>query len=167
MALAAFASVFMGNSLEGALLLAMFNLAHIGNFPLVNTHLINCVFIFSCSCFFFFPCFIHLRLLLKNNIFLFSGRIFHMPGNGWCEGTKRQPSWFCASAGSWQRRTTIHKTKLQKGSCMWPRSGFQYTCQGWWGMLLHLNLSCISVLNNFCDVFGFPPCYYNTSTSQF
>lgn len=31
MALAAFASVFMGNSLEGGLLLAMFNLAHIGN----------------------------------------------------------------------------------------------------------------------------------------
>lgn len=30
MALAAFASVFMGNSLEGGLLLAMFNLAHIG-----------------------------------------------------------------------------------------------------------------------------------------
>ncbi|RRT84493.1 hypothetical protein BHE74_00024797, partial [Ensete ventricosum] len=29
MALAAFASVFMGNSLEGGLLLAMFNLAHI------------------------------------------------------------------------------------------------------------------------------------------
>lgn len=30
MAMAAFASVFMGNSLEGGLLLAMFNLAHIG-----------------------------------------------------------------------------------------------------------------------------------------
>lgn len=30
MALAAFASVFMGNALEGAFLLAMFNLAHIG-----------------------------------------------------------------------------------------------------------------------------------------
>lgn len=30
MALAAFASVFMGNGLEGGLLLAMFNLAHIG-----------------------------------------------------------------------------------------------------------------------------------------
>ena len=30
MALAAFASVFMGNPLEGGLLLAMFNLAHIG-----------------------------------------------------------------------------------------------------------------------------------------
>lgn len=30
MALAAFASVFMGNALEGGLLLAMFNLAHIG-----------------------------------------------------------------------------------------------------------------------------------------
>lgn len=30
MALAAFASVFMGNILEGGLLLAMFNLAHIG-----------------------------------------------------------------------------------------------------------------------------------------
>lgn len=30
MALAAFASVFMGNSLEGGLLLAMFNLSHIG-----------------------------------------------------------------------------------------------------------------------------------------
>lgn len=30
MALAAFASAFMGNSLEGGLLLAMFNLAHIG-----------------------------------------------------------------------------------------------------------------------------------------
>ncbi|CAL1380748.1 unnamed protein product [Linum trigynum] len=29
MALAAFASVFMGNALEGGLLLAMFNLAHI------------------------------------------------------------------------------------------------------------------------------------------
>lgn len=35
MALAGFASVFMGNSLEGGLLLAMFNLAHIGkNFKL-------------------------------------------------------------------------------------------------------------------------------------
>lgn len=31
MALAAFASAFMGNSLEGGLLLAMFNLAHIGS----------------------------------------------------------------------------------------------------------------------------------------
>lgn len=30
MALAAFASIFMGSSLEGGLLLAMFNLAHIG-----------------------------------------------------------------------------------------------------------------------------------------
>lgn len=30
MAFAAFASIFMGNSLEGGLLLAMFNLAHIG-----------------------------------------------------------------------------------------------------------------------------------------
>ena len=30
MSLAAFASVFMGNALEGGLLLAMFNLAHIG-----------------------------------------------------------------------------------------------------------------------------------------
>lgn len=30
MALAAFASVFMGNALEGGLLLVMFNLAHIG-----------------------------------------------------------------------------------------------------------------------------------------
>jgi len=29
MALAAFASIFMGNALEGGLLLAMFNLAHI------------------------------------------------------------------------------------------------------------------------------------------
>ncbi|KAK6237700.1 hypothetical protein QUC31_003169 [Theobroma cacao] len=34
MALAAFASVFMGNALEGGLLLAMFNLAHIGNWLL-------------------------------------------------------------------------------------------------------------------------------------
>lgn len=32
MALAAFASIFMGNALEGGLLLAMFNLAHIGMF---------------------------------------------------------------------------------------------------------------------------------------
>lgn len=32
MALAGFASVFMGNSLEGGLLLAMFNLAHIGKY---------------------------------------------------------------------------------------------------------------------------------------
>lgn len=30
MAMAAFATIFMGNSLEGGLLLAMFNLAHIG-----------------------------------------------------------------------------------------------------------------------------------------
>lgn len=30
MPLAAFASVFMGNALEGGLLLAMFNLSHIG-----------------------------------------------------------------------------------------------------------------------------------------
>lgn len=35
MALAAFASAFMGNPLEGGLLLAMFNLAHIGNFEFV------------------------------------------------------------------------------------------------------------------------------------
>lgn len=35
MAMAAFASVFMGNSLEGGLLLAMFNLAHIGKFLLL------------------------------------------------------------------------------------------------------------------------------------
>ena len=34
MALAAFASIFMGNALEGGLLLAMFNLAHIGTFLL-------------------------------------------------------------------------------------------------------------------------------------
>lgn len=34
MALAAFASVFMGNFLEGGLLLAMFNLAHIGKYIL-------------------------------------------------------------------------------------------------------------------------------------
>lgn len=32
MALAAFASLFMGNTLEGGLLLAMFNLAHIGEY---------------------------------------------------------------------------------------------------------------------------------------
>lgn len=38
MALAAFASVFMGNSLEGGLLLAMFNLSHIGIY-LKLTHL--------------------------------------------------------------------------------------------------------------------------------
>lgn len=35
MALAAFASVFMGNALEGGLLLSMFNLAHIGENLLV------------------------------------------------------------------------------------------------------------------------------------
>lgn len=35
MALAAFASVFMGNPLEGGLLIAMFNLAHIGTVLLV------------------------------------------------------------------------------------------------------------------------------------
>lgn len=43
MALAAFASVFMGNPLEGGLLLAMFNLAHIGKYflqtPLNNDFL--------------------------------------------------------------------------------------------------------------------------------
>lgn len=37
MALAAFASVFMGNPLEGGLLLAMFNLAHIGKYETVNS----------------------------------------------------------------------------------------------------------------------------------
>jgi hypothetical protein len=36
MALAAFASIFMGNALEGGLLLAMFNLAHIGTFLLTT-----------------------------------------------------------------------------------------------------------------------------------
>lgn len=40
MALAAFASVFMGNALEGGLLLAMFNLAHIGE------HLYSCRYFF-------------------------------------------------------------------------------------------------------------------------
>lgn len=35
MALAAFASVFMGNFMEGGLLLAMFNLAHIGKYLLL------------------------------------------------------------------------------------------------------------------------------------
>ena len=34
MAMAAFATIFMGNALEGGLLLAMFNLAHIGKFVL-------------------------------------------------------------------------------------------------------------------------------------
>ena len=38
MAMAAFASVFMGNSLEGGLLLAMFNLAHIGELFGLPTH---------------------------------------------------------------------------------------------------------------------------------
>jgi Zn2+/Cd2+-exporting ATPase len=37
MALAAFASIFMGNALEGGLLLAMFNLAHIGTFLLITS----------------------------------------------------------------------------------------------------------------------------------
>jgi len=36
MAMAAFASIFMGNSLEGGLLLAMFNLAHIGELNFVS-----------------------------------------------------------------------------------------------------------------------------------
>lgn len=45
MALAGFASVFMGNSLEGGLLLAMFNLAHIGkNFKLAYIY----IYIFVC-----------------------------------------------------------------------------------------------------------------------
>ena len=44
MALAAFASVFMGNPLEGGLLLAMFNLAHIGkNFKLSYSVTTLCV----------------------------------------------------------------------------------------------------------------------------
>lgn len=39
MAMAAFATIFMGNALEGGLLLAMFNLAHIGKFVLFEqTH---------------------------------------------------------------------------------------------------------------------------------
>lgn len=46
MALAAFASVFMGNSLEGALLLAMFNLAHIGNFSIFRALKFKLFFIF-------------------------------------------------------------------------------------------------------------------------
>ena len=41
MAMAAFASIFMGNSLEGGLLLAMFNLAHIGELMMQLTHLLN------------------------------------------------------------------------------------------------------------------------------
>lgn len=41
MALAAFASVFMGNSLEGGLLLAMFNLAHIGKYKNLILLVIN------------------------------------------------------------------------------------------------------------------------------
>jgi Na+/serine symporter len=36
MAMAAFATIFMGNALEGGLLLAMFNLAHIGKFVLIK-----------------------------------------------------------------------------------------------------------------------------------
>ena len=44
MAMAAFASIFMGNSLEGGLLLAMFNLAHIGelNFASVTEFQVSC-----------------------------------------------------------------------------------------------------------------------------
>ena len=41
MAMAAFASIFMGNSLEGGLLLAMFNLAHIGELLVQLAHLLN------------------------------------------------------------------------------------------------------------------------------
>lgn len=44
MALAAFASVFMGNSLEGGLLLAMFSLAHTGTY-VKNTETLS-----SCLC---------------------------------------------------------------------------------------------------------------------
>ena len=45
MAMAAFATIFMGNALEGGLLLAMFNLAHIGKFVLfVQTHY-GCIWI--------------------------------------------------------------------------------------------------------------------------
>lgn len=40
MALAAFASVFMGNALEGGLLLSMFNLAHIGENQLCSSNLV-------------------------------------------------------------------------------------------------------------------------------
>lgn len=44
MALAAFASAFMGNSLEGGLLLAMFNLAHIGtHFDIIFSDGICCL----------------------------------------------------------------------------------------------------------------------------
>jgi hypothetical protein len=39
MAMAAFASIFMGNSLEGGLLLAMFNLAHIGKSILLDKYI--------------------------------------------------------------------------------------------------------------------------------
>lgn len=44
MAMAAFASIFMGNSLEGGLLLAMFNLAHIGelNFDSQTDFQVSC-----------------------------------------------------------------------------------------------------------------------------
>ncbi|CAN1815100.1 Probable cadmium/zinc-transporting ATPase HMA1, chloroplastic [Linum perenne] len=43
MAMAAFASVFMGNALEGGLLLAMFNLAHIGKHYIEITVLLDAV----------------------------------------------------------------------------------------------------------------------------
>ena len=46
MALAAFASIFMGNSLEGGLLLAMFSLAYIGTYVekyLNSSHSSSCL----------------------------------------------------------------------------------------------------------------------------
>lgn len=54
MALAAFASVFMGNSLEGGLLLAMFNLAHIGK-VLVASNLSLAIIFLSLKLFLLFP----------------------------------------------------------------------------------------------------------------
>ena len=45
MAMAAFATIFMGNALEGGLLLAMFNLAHIGKFVLFKQTHYGCIWI--------------------------------------------------------------------------------------------------------------------------
>lgn len=53
MALAAFASAFMGNPLEGGLLLAMFNLAHIGRqskLPYLARTLCVCVCVCMGTC---------------------------------------------------------------------------------------------------------------------
>jgi hypothetical protein len=69
MALAAFASIFMGNSLEGGLLLAMFDLAHIGIFDrLRNSPLFQLLFVY-------------LLLVFSSIVISYSRRVLHKQVN--------------------------------------------------------------------------------------